>query len=129
MNMLEELKGLGVNVDEALKRLGGNEAFYKKMLGRIQSMLEETTVNPEFDANDYQEVIENAHAIKGAISPLRHCTRRIPILWICCARAVLRRRGRYLWISFRCRPRLSRSSISTNKKFSDCPHIFSYFAI
>ena len=70
MNMLEELKGLGVNVDEALKRLGGNEAFYKKMLGRIQSMLEETTVNPEFDANDYQEVIENAHAIKGATGNL-----------------------------------------------------------
>lgn len=68
--MLEELKGLGVNVDEALKRLGGNEAFYKKMLGRIQSMLEETTVNPEFDANDYQEVIENAHAIKGATGNL-----------------------------------------------------------
>ncbi len=40
------------------------------MLGRIQSMLEETTVDPEFDANDYQGVIESAHAIKGATGNL-----------------------------------------------------------
>ena len=50
--MLEELKSLGVDVDEALKRLWGNEAFYKKMLGRIQSMLEQTTVDPEYDAKE-----------------------------------------------------------------------------
>ena len=68
--MLEELKSLGVYFDDAFTRLGGNEAFYKKMLGRIQSMLEATTVDPEFDANDYQGVIESAHAIKGATGNL-----------------------------------------------------------
>lgn len=70
MGMLEELKDLGVDVDEALKRLGGNEAFYKKMLGRVQSMLEETPVDPDFDAGDYQAVIESTHAIKGATGNL-----------------------------------------------------------
>lgn len=70
MGMFEELKDLGVDVDEGLKRLAGNEAFYKKMLGRIQSMLEDKPIDPDFDAGDYQEVIENAHAIKGATGNL-----------------------------------------------------------
>ncbi len=68
--MLEELRNLGVDVDEGLKRLANNEAFYKKMLGSMQAMLEKTPVDPDFDANDYQGVIENAHAIKGATGNL-----------------------------------------------------------
>lgn len=70
MNLFEELKGLGVDVEEGLKRLNGNEAFYKKMLGSVQSMMEKAPVDPEFDANDYQAVIESAHAIKGATGNL-----------------------------------------------------------
>lgn len=70
MGMLEELKDLGVNIDEAMKRLNNNEAFYKRMLGSIQSMLEKAPVDPDFDANDYQGIIENAHAIKGATGNL-----------------------------------------------------------
>lgn len=70
MNLFEELKSLGVDVDEGLKRLSGNEAFYKRMLGSFQSMLEKTPVDPEFDANDYQAVIESTHAIKGATGNL-----------------------------------------------------------
>ncbi len=70
MGMLEDLKDLGVDVDEALKRLGGNEAFYKKMLGRVKSMLEETPVDPDFDAGDYKAMIESTHAIKGATGNL-----------------------------------------------------------
>lgn len=68
--MLDELKGLGVDVDEGLKRLNGNETFYKKMLGRIQSMIEGTPIDPEFPADDYQKVIESAHALKGTTGNL-----------------------------------------------------------
>lgn len=70
MNLFDELKELGVDVEGGLKRLNGNEAFYKKMLGSVQSMMEKAPVDPEFDANDYQAVIENAHAIKGATGNL-----------------------------------------------------------
>lgn len=30
MNLLDELRELGVSVDEGVKRLGGNAAIYKK---------------------------------------------------------------------------------------------------
>lgn len=46
MNLFDELKGLGVDVDEGLKRLNGNEAFYKRMLGSVQSMMEKAPVDP-----------------------------------------------------------------------------------
>ena len=65
MNMLEELKALGVDVDEGVKRLNGNEALYKKLLGSFIKTMESHHVEPDFDCNDYQEVIEKTHTIKG----------------------------------------------------------------
>lgn len=70
MNMLDELKGLGVDVDEGIARLTGNPAFYEKMLFRFPEMLSKSSVDPDFDCNDYGEVIELAHAIKGATGNL-----------------------------------------------------------
>lgn len=75
MSMLEELKGLGVNVEEGLKRLGGNEPFYERMLGKFTEMIKDSSIQPDFDSTDYAEMIEKAHALKGAagnlsISPL-----------------------------------------------------------
>ena len=58
--MLDELKGLGVDVDEGIARLTGNPAFYEKMLFRFPEMLSKSSVDPDFDCNDYGEVIELA---------------------------------------------------------------------
>lgn len=75
MELLEELRILGVNVDDALERFMGNVSLYERMLGTFPDMLENSFVEPDFDCNDYGETTENAHAIKGAagnlsISPL-----------------------------------------------------------
>lgn len=70
MNLLDELKGLGVDVDEGIARPTGNPAFYEKMLFRFPDMLAKSSVNPDFDCNDYGEVIEQTHAIKGATGNL-----------------------------------------------------------
>lgn len=70
MNLLDELRELGVNVDEGVRRLGGNAAIYKKMLGTFLKMMGNYTVSPDFDSENYEDVIETAHAIKGAAGNL-----------------------------------------------------------
>lgn len=70
MALIEELKTYGVNVEEALDRMMGNTALYEKMLGRFVDMAETSAVTPDFDNNDYQEIIEKAHALKGATGNL-----------------------------------------------------------
>ena len=65
MSLLDEMKELGVNVDEGLKRFMGN-----RMFGSFVKMINKSLVDPDFDANDYQEVIEKTHAIKGATGNL-----------------------------------------------------------
>lgn len=66
MNLLDELRELGVSVDEGVKRLGGNTAIYKKMLGTFTKMMKNYSVEPDFDGENYEDIIEKAHAIKGA---------------------------------------------------------------
>lgn len=70
MSLLEELKTLGVNVDEGLERLGGNEALYTRLLGSLTSTIEEYYVQPDFDGADYAAATERAHAIKGTAGNL-----------------------------------------------------------
>ncbi len=66
MSLFEELKAMGVNIDEGLKRLNGNETLYKRLLGSFIKTIQTHSVRPDFDQTDYNEVIEKAHAIKGA---------------------------------------------------------------
>lgn len=65
MTLLEELETLGVNVQEGLARLGGNEALYTKLLGSFVKSMEAHYVQPDFDETDYEEIIEKTHSIKG----------------------------------------------------------------
>ena len=70
MGMIEDLKELGVNTEEGLKRLNGNQSFYERMLRSVPKMLEKDLVDPEFPADDYGDIIEKTHAIKGATGNL-----------------------------------------------------------
>lgn len=66
MSLLEEMKALGVNVDEGLERMMGNASLYERMLGKFTKMIDDADIQPDFDNNDYVEIIEKTHAIKGA---------------------------------------------------------------
>jgi len=66
MTLLQELKGLGVNTDEGLERMGGNVSLYERMLVKLKEMIDASSVRMDFDCNDYEDVIESAHTIKGA---------------------------------------------------------------
>ena len=70
MNLLDELRELGVSVDEGVKRLGGNAAIYKKMLGTFLKMMKTYSFGPDYDNAAYDDITEKAHAIKGAAGNL-----------------------------------------------------------
>jgi len=66
MNLIQELKGLGVNTDEGVQRMGGNSSLYERMLVKLKDMIKASPVQMDFDCNDYSDITEAAHAIKGA---------------------------------------------------------------
>ena len=70
MGMIEDLKELGVNTEEGLKRLNGNQSFYERILRSVPKMFEKDPVDPEFPVDDYGDIIEKTHAIKGATGNL-----------------------------------------------------------
>lgn len=65
MGLFEDLKALGVDVDGGLKRIGGNEALYKRLLGTFVKSMKGQEISPDFDTANYEDVKEKAHAIKG----------------------------------------------------------------
>ena len=70
MNLLDKLRAMGVDVDDGLKRLMGNEKLYKRLLGSFVKMIGTQAVDPDFDENEYTEAIEKAHSIKGTAGNL-----------------------------------------------------------
>lgn len=66
MSLLEELKDLGVNTEEAVERMNGNISLYERMLVKFADMIKKSPVQPDFDSNNYNDITEAAHAIKGA---------------------------------------------------------------
>lgn len=64
--LIEEMRALGVNVDEAMMRMNNNEALYEKVLVKFKDMLKNSTAALDSDASQCDELIEVTHAIKGA---------------------------------------------------------------
>ncbi len=76
MSYFEELKDLGVNVEEGLERVMGDESLYETMLGMY---IERVNSNPiameDFHAENLDELIGKVHILKGltgnlAMTPL-----------------------------------------------------------
>lgn len=70
MDLLDELRSLGVDIDGGLKRIMGNEKLYRRLLGSFVKMAKNNEILPDFDAADCTEAIEKAHAIKGTAGNL-----------------------------------------------------------
>ncbi len=70
MALLEELRGLGSNVDEGLERFMGNMALYERMLRKLPDMVRKTDVEGAFASGELKEAEERAHALKGATGNL-----------------------------------------------------------
>ena len=70
MSLLDDLKGLGVDVEEGLQRFMGNAPLYERMMMTFPKMMEKTPVDLDFDASDVTGIIEVTHSIKGATGNL-----------------------------------------------------------
>lgn len=66
MGLIEEMKGLGANTDEAIARVNNNKALYERMLVKFMKMLKDSTTVLDSDASQCDDMVEVAHAIKGA---------------------------------------------------------------
>ncbi|MCD8130183.1 MAG: hypothetical protein LUE16_02710 [Lachnospiraceae bacterium] len=70
MEFFEEMKTLGMDVEEGLDRMVGNAALYERMLAKFADMLDETPVTDDFHDGDCEEVTRCIHALKGAAGNL-----------------------------------------------------------
>ncbi|MCI8372666.1 MAG: hypothetical protein HFI75_09765 [Lachnospiraceae bacterium] len=70
MELFDVLRGLGVDVDDGLKRINGNEKLYTRLLGIFVKTINTHSFTADFDGNDYAEETEKAHAIKGTAGNL-----------------------------------------------------------
>lgn len=66
MSLLEELKELGVDVDEGMQRVLGDEPLYETMLGMFVDQVNSNSIAAEdFDAKNLDDLIKRVHALKG----------------------------------------------------------------
>lgn len=70
MSMLDELKEMGVNIEDALQRFMNNSALYEKMLGKLVKNVREIEVLPSIEAGDYNAACDKAHTLKGVMGNL-----------------------------------------------------------
>ncbi len=70
MELFDELRTLGVDIDDGLKRLMGKEDLYQRMLGKFINTLRSQYLPVDFDAADCETAIEKAHSIKGTAGNL-----------------------------------------------------------
>lgn len=70
MSLIDELKDLGINAEEALERFMGNASLYERMLGKLTAAVKENEVMPCFDAGNNEEALAKAHTLKGVTGNL-----------------------------------------------------------
>ena len=71
MEFMEELKQLGVDVQEGVERVVGDKSFYEMMLGMFLDVVSSNPVQIEdFEGEVHEELIERVHTLKGAAGNL-----------------------------------------------------------
>lgn len=70
MGLMEELKELNVNTEEALVRFMNNASLYERMLLKLPKNIEDLDVLSYIDSGDYNAAVTNAHTIKGVVGNL-----------------------------------------------------------
>lgn len=66
MNLMENLKALGVNVDEGLDRVMGDASLYEMMLGMFVDSVRDNPISAgDFDGAGLDDLIKRVHTLKG----------------------------------------------------------------
>ena len=71
MNLIEELKKFGVDVDEGLARVMGDNSLYEMMLGMFVDAVRDNPVSAaDYDGADLEGLIKRVHMLKGVTGNL-----------------------------------------------------------
>lgn len=70
MSLIEELKSLGADTDDAIARFMGNSALYERMLKKLPKVIEEAPVMQYVESGDIDTALANAHTLKGVVGNL-----------------------------------------------------------
>lgn len=68
--MIDKLKNLGADIEEAMRRFQGNEALYKRLLLKFPDQAVKLNATALFEAEDYDKALENVHTLKGLAANL-----------------------------------------------------------
>ena len=52
-------------MSDGVNRLGGNKALYRRLLGNFVKAVRENGISTDFDEENYSDITDKAHAIKG----------------------------------------------------------------
>lgn len=70
MSMVNELRELGVDVEDALQRFMGNEGLFNRMIKKLPPAVKDLQVIQYLEAGDYETALNNAHTLKGVTGNL-----------------------------------------------------------
>lgn len=71
MSIIDELKGMGLDVSEGLERVLGDESLYEMMLGMFVDSVGDNPIRTEdFDKGDLDNLIKQIHTLKGVTGNL-----------------------------------------------------------
>ena len=70
MALLDDLKALGANTDEGLKRFMNHAPLYEKMILKFVESAQGLEVMPFLEAGDTETALTNAHTLKGVTGNL-----------------------------------------------------------
>jgi HPt (histidine-containing phosphotransfer) domain-containing protein len=69
-SLLDELKELGVDTEEACQRVMGKTDFYERMLKKFVATALDLEVMSYLQEGDYEKALEHAHTMKGVTGNL-----------------------------------------------------------
>ncbi len=71
MNLIDELRGLGVDVEEGVERVMGDHSLYEMMLGMFIESVNSSQVRVEdFEKESLEGLIDRIHMLKGVTGNL-----------------------------------------------------------
>ena len=68
--MIDKLKFLGADIDDAMRRFQGNEALYKRLLAKFPEQTEKLKAEGYFEKEEYEKALESVHTLKGLAANL-----------------------------------------------------------
>ena len=68
--MIDKLKRMGADIEDAMRRFQGNEGLYKRLLVKFPEQTVNLNATEYFEKEQYDKALENVHTLKGLAANL-----------------------------------------------------------